>query len=728
LLIACVKPKHKPNSIEMKKPLFSALHILIMLFSSYPIFAQPDLSGYWEGVYSNNKGHVNDSLSCSVYQLNDSIHGSLFGDGSSATFHGHISDDFDSLYVTVVSSSGRVTKAQCLLFSDSLIFTYASADNSTIGFGYVVNTAPSRTVIVHYNYTGTKEVSTAVPLSVGLFDNPDILSSNPILSLEFAETSGTAYFTGVPRDTVYCMIYAGYSDSLKTFIPIELSYFIYGNSATMECDTIVVTRGEVEEITLNFDDTYPYPMEADFPGGKLDIVNTVSLPFSPRSIASDQKGNIYISNSDNHYSFRYNKNIELQDTLRNSEGDLIFAYTVKFAPDSSFYAIYSSNVNHYSKTHQFLESFDVGSYLVDLAIDGGGNVFAATNSEIIRLNADLSLQTASIDLEAIKGDYTQLDNTCEIRSVAINNDNKVAIGIESEAEDIRIDVVVFYNNDLSEYDHAIWENWLFNNPIDIEFDKQGKMYVVNYWEDDLIVFDALGKRFQANYWIDREGTLNGAMNGPTDLALSGGWIYVVEDLNNRVSIFRLAGSIEENLSVTDTTIHSTESACFDALDTITLAGNPTTVVFESGSSVNLIAGRSIRILPGFYAQSGSYLHGYITTSNSFCDQVEQSIVYKQPGLKSEEANLPKVVNPESTTDKQMKVYPNPTDGQFTVELTNFEGPAMVTLINPLGSVVATKVVDSAEQAKVQLSALHKGLYVVRVRSGNDSRTSKILIR
>jgi hypothetical protein len=614
-----------------------------------------------------------------------------------------------------------------LLFNDSLIFTYASADSSTIGYGHVVNTAPSRTIIVHYNYTGTKEVSAAVPLSIDLYDNPDILSSMPIFSLEFAENSGTAYFTGVPRDTVYCMIYAGYSDSLKTFHPIELAYLVYGNSASMECDTIVVTRGEVGEITLNFDDTYPYPMEADFPGGKLDIVNTVSLPFSPRSIASDQKGNIYIPKSDASCTFRYNRNIELQDTLRNSEGNLILAYTVKFAPDSSFYAIYSTNVKHYSKTHQFLESFDVGSYLVDMAIDAGGNVFVATKSEIIRLNADLSLQTASLDIETIKVDYTQLDNSCEIRSVAINNDNKVAIGIESDAEDIRIDVVVFYNNDLSEYDHAIWENWLFNNPINIEFDKQGNTYVVNYWEDDLIVFDTLEKRFQANYWIDRGGTLNGAMDGPTDLALSGGLIYVVEDLNNRVSIFRLAGSIDQNLLVADTTVHSTESACFDALDTITLTGNPT-VVFESGSSVNLIAGRSIRIMPGFYAQSGSYLHGYITTSNSFCDMVEQSIEYNQPELKSEETNTVIAVHPVGTTDKLVKVYPNPTDGRFTVELTNFEGPATVTLINQFGSVVATTVVNSAEQPKILLSTLQKGLYVVQVRSGNDSRTSKILIK
>jgi len=725
-LLTYKKPKQKSNPIEMKNSPFFVCTILVMLFASCPLFAQPDLSGHWKGIYSNNKGHVNDSLSCSVYQLNDSIHGSLYRNGESATFHGVLSDDYDSLYVKVISSSGWVTNAQCLLFNDSLVFTYASADSSTIGFGHVVNTAPSRTIIVHYNYTGTKEVSAAVPLSIDLFDNPDILSSQPIFSLEFSEAYGTAYFTGVPYDTVYCMAYAGYSDSLKNFHPIELAYLVYGNSSAMLCDTIVVTRGEVEEIALNFDDTYTYPMEADFPGGKLDIVNAVSLPYMPGSITANHE-DIYISNRNNNYTFRYNKNIELLDTLRNSEGYLIFAYTVKFAPDSSFYAIVSTSIKHYSKTHQFLESFDVGSYLVDMAIDASGNVFVATKSEIIRLNADLSLQTASIDLETIGGDYTQLDGTCEIRSVAINNDNKVAIGIESESEDIRIDVVVFYNNDLSEYDHAIWENWLFNNPINIEFDTQGKTYVVNYWEDDLIVFDTLEKRYQANYWIDKGGTLNGAMDGPTDLALADGLIYVVEDLNNRVSIFRLAGSIEENLLVADTTIHGTESACFDALDTITLAGNTASVVFESGSSVNLIAGRSISILAGFYAQSGCYLHGYITTDQSFCDMAEQSIVYKQPELKSVETNTLIVANP-IRTDKQLKVYPNPTDGQFTVELTNFEGPAIVTLINPLGLVAYQVVINSAEQAKIQLSYLHKGLYFVQVRSRNVSLTNKILIK
>jgi DNA-binding beta-propeller fold protein YncE len=523
------------------------------------------------------------------------------------------------------------------------------------------------------------------------------------------------------------MLYAGYSDSLRMFNPIQLSYALHGNTAAMECDTIVIHDGETGEITIGFDDTYLYPMDAFFHGGKLNVVNTVSLPYQPKSIATDQAQNIYIISNSNEV-FRYNKNIEQQGFLQDGNDNQIFASKLKFAPDSSFYILQGTAIMHYSKTHDYLESVVVESSLADLAVDSDGNVFYASNTEVIRFNAGLTSQTATLTLATIKSDYPEIDVECEIRSIAVNGAGKIAIGIDAEPDSDGKDVVLFYNNDLSLFDRAIWEEWLFNNPRNIDFDSQGNALVLSYYHDILLVFDSTGTRYQASYWSDYPGTLNGAMNGPVDLARVGNLIYVAENQNNRVTIFGLNGVIDNNLTVADTTINGSETGCFNAIDTLTLAGGAETVVFESGSLVDLIAGHTIRLLPGFWAQNESYLHATITTDNSFCFPAEQSVVYKQPEEKSVEASAFIATNQNLKTGKLVKVYPNPTSGEFTVELTHFEGTTTLTLINSLGAKAFETIVNSSEKAKVELPAINKGLYILQVRNGKTSSMAKIIIR
>jgi hypothetical protein len=281
---------------------------------------------------------------------------------------------------------------------------------------------------------------------------------------------------------------------------------------------------------------------------------------------------------------------------------------------------------------------------------------------------------------------------------------------------------------LSLFDRAIWEEWLFNNPRNIDFDSQGNALVLSYYHDILLVFDSTGTRYQASYWSDYPGTMNGAMEGPTDLTLVGNLIFVAENSNNRVTIYGLNGVIDNNLTVADTTINSSKTGCFNAIDTLTLAGGATTVVFESGSSVDLIAGHTIRLLPGFWAQNEGYLHATITTDNSFCFPAEQRVVYKQPEEKSVEATALITTNHKLKTEKLVKVYPNPTSGEFTVELTHFEGTTTLTLINSLGAKAFETFVNSSENTKVELPAIIKGLYILQVRNGKTSSTAKIIIR
>nr|HPR60802.1 Ig-like domain-containing protein [Prolixibacteraceae bacterium] len=67
-------------------------------------------------------------------------------------------------------------------------------------------------------------------------------------------------------------------------------------------------------------------------------------------------------------------------------------------------------------------------------------------------------------------------------------------------------------------------------------------------------------------------------------------------------------SIPENTNIVDVTLSEGDIDCYNALQTITIAGNDGSVIIESGANVEFIAGQSIVFLPGFHAQSGSIVH------------------------------------------------------------------------------------------------------------------------
>ena len=60
------------------------------------------------------------------------------------------------------------------------------------------------------------------------------------------------------------------------------------------------------------------------------------------------------------------------------------------------------------------------------------------------------------------------------------------------------------------------------------------------------------------------------------------------------------------------------SGCYDATQTVTIAGNNTTFTVNAGGSANVIAGQKIFFKPGTKVFTGGYLHGHITTNNEYC--------------------------------------------------------------------------------------------------------------
>lgn len=182
-----------------------------------------------------------------------------------------------------------------------------------------------------------------------------------------------------------------------------------------------------------------------------------------------------------------------------------------------------------------------------------------------------------------------------------------------------------------------------------------------------------------------------------------------------------------NLTVADTAILGSEEACFGAENTLTVAGIGTPVTIENNASSNFIAGYSVTFLPGFRAENGSFVHSWIATDGFYCEGSGPAIVISPPEEKSlalEETGKRSVIDDEI----QVRVYPNPSKGRFTVAITGAgEKQSDIRVYNLLGRIIYTGRISQASTA-IAIDNASKGLYILKVTTGKESFSRKIIIQ
>ena len=175
-------------------------------------------------------------------------------------------------------------------------------------------------------------------------------------------------------------------------------------------------------------------------------------------------------------------------------------------------------------------------------------------------------------------------------------------------------------------------------------------------------------------------------------------------------------------SLQDKTISGSVPTCADASLTMLIAGNGTTYQVLAGGSVSHIAGQNIIYLPGTTVFAGGYLHGYISTE--FCTP------YIHPGDAPVVAGNGDTGEPLKSGDSFFRIYPNPTSGNFTLELKGDATSAQVhvDIFGILGEKIQSK--DLVMERKQEFSLIDRptGVYVVHVISGALSETAKIIKR
>jgi hypothetical protein len=180
-------------------------------------------------------------------------------------------------------------------------------------------------------------------------------------------------------------------------------------------------------------------------------------------------------------------------------------------------------------------------------------------------------------------------------------------------------------------------------------------------------------------------------------------------------ITMVVNSLPAIRNINDITVTGTQ--CFDASQTIVVAGNGTTFTVQNGGDATMVAGGNILYNPGTVVVEGGSLHGYISPGGPWC--------------------LPPAKSPVATGNKEFgstreqnffRIYPNPTSGAFTLSLNGYtpSEKIIVEIYSMKGEKIRSTGMMNEMKHDFSLAGYPAGLYMVRVDSGTRSGSSRIV--
>lgn len=184
----------------------------------------------------------------------------------------------------------------------------------------------------------------------------------------------------------------------------------------------------------------------------------------------------------------------------------------------------------------------------------------------------------------------------------------------------------------------------------------------------------------------------------------------------------VTAGVPATLAIQNTTIQSGDDACYDALQTITVAGGGSYFTLQSGGITNFIAGQKITFRPGAKALSGSYLHARIAPNGPWCNNVKSSIT------DTGNENIPEFQSTGNDSEFKALAFPNPVSSLLTVVWTASESgnETVLEIVNLLGTkLFSTRVLDR-NSAEIDMDSYPPGICFLKVQRENQTVILKII--
>ncbi|MCK9204918.1 MAG: T9SS type A sorting domain-containing protein [Bacteroidales bacterium] len=173
--------------------------------------------------------------------------------------------------------------------------------------------------------------------------------------------------------------------------------------------------------------------------------------------------------------------------------------------------------------------------------------------------------------------------------------------------------------------------------------------------------------------------------------------------------------------VQDLTVENGQNQCYDAHQTIRVAGEGTNVNVLNGGNLILIAGQNIQLLPGVLVDSGGYFHAYITTANQFCNGLLKPLVANPNDLMTEIKK-----SPGSFVNRNVLVYPNPVRNNLTIEPSQAGNEGILSLYNINNQEIISRLPFSGK-TQLDLTSFAKGIYILKLTNSKMVEVKKIVV-
>jgi hypothetical protein len=175
-------------------------------------------------------------------------------------------------------------------------------------------------------------------------------------------------------------------------------------------------------------------------------------------------------------------------------------------------------------------------------------------------------------------------------------------------------------------------------------------------------------------------------------------------------------SLPNDLIVQNVTVGASQTVCYNALDTITVAGGLTTFTVEDQGSATFIAGKAIYFLPGTTVALGGTLIGKIAPEGPWCPTAKITEVIAGTGEET-----------VATERAWFTLYPNPTSGNFTLvqKGDSHLSDVRIEIFTMTGNKMKSERIIG-EQTEVQFSEMPAGLYFVKIIATNYAETIKVV--
>jgi|GEM_PF-943443 len=174
--------------------------------------------------------------------------------------------------------------------------------------------------------------------------------------------------------------------------------------------------------------------------------------------------------------------------------------------------------------------------------------------------------------------------------------------------------------------------------------------------------------------------------------------------------------------VTNINITNGQSECYDALQTVTIAGNSSIVTVQNGGQVNVIAGQVIDINPLTKVYPGGYFHAWITTNGVFCNPLKSFLSAETTIIQNSSA-----IDNRISNNRTIRVYPNPTTGSFTIEFPDSEPlQTKVSIFGMRGEKILEQEAILTNSMIFSLEGEQPGIYFIHTVRSNRIENAKII--